>query len=67
MARNVRIVPAAGGPNCRGTRVFFGDKEIAVTRLELVADIETGVWRARIDVLADIDGAIVAELANDGS
>ena len=66
MARNLRIVPGPNGPDCMGTQVFCGDEELKVSRIELVADVETKRWRVKIETWAAIDGEIVAE-ESDGS
>lgn len=61
----VRVVPApteAGPMPVAGTRLFVGDEQIrGVTRVELIADIEDGLWRAVITCLADVQEVTALE------
>jgi hypothetical protein len=53
----LRVVPAEpsdgkGSHRCQGTKLFVGDQELTgVTRIELVADVNDDVWRARVDCM----------------
>lgn len=61
----IRIVPplAHGMTPTKGTQVFAGGQLVGgVTRIELVADVSDGVWRAVIHTLVKVDGEIHARI-----
>lgn len=68
--RIVKIIPAEATPGRAntvfGTKVLLDDgSEIAnITRLVLVADPETGVWKASLEVFPEIVGQLDADLVS---